>query len=200
MDAILNGALNGTCTEKCCPYDAVDHECGEGRCGNYEIFTRKIKSWTRITDVNEMKKVLNTQALVGDMAVYQSFMNYVDGVYETLPNDQLLGYHCIAVVGYDDEKGAWLIRNSWGSNWGMGGYCWIKYGTSQIDTEMFVIEIEENPQPDPDVEPTPSPNPTPSPCNHGKTWAKIFSFVPWLLHRKGRFYYLNPAKKKCNCR
>jgi len=199
MNAILNGAMVGTSIEKCCPYDASDHNCGEGRCANYTIFTRKIKSFKRITDTNEMKQYLNTQALVGVMAVYQSFMNYVSGVYETLPNDTLLGYHCIAVVGYDDEKGAWLIRNSWGTGWGMSGYCWIKYGTSMINEEMFALELDDNPQPDPDVEPTP-PEPTPSPCNHGKAWAKIFNFVPWLLHRRGRFYYMNPNKKnKCGC-
>ena len=29
-------------------------------------------------------------------------------------------------------------------------------------------------------------------CKVGNTLAKIANFFPWLLHRKGRFRYLNP--------
>ncbi|KAK7212302.1 hypothetical protein V2G26_019480 [Clonostachys chloroleuca] len=38
------------------------------------------------------------------------------------------GQHVPLIVGYDDDRGAWLVRNSWGSWWGNGGYGWIKYG------------------------------------------------------------------------
>jgi hypothetical protein len=37
--------------------------------------------------------------------------------------------HALCVVGYDDNKygGAFEIQNSWGTNWGNGGYVWIPY-------------------------------------------------------------------------
>lgn len=47
--------------------------------------------------------------------------------------------HAVVAVGYDDKKkvtntqsnrastGAFLIRNSWGGEWGMGGYGWLPY-------------------------------------------------------------------------
>jgi C1A family cysteine protease len=35
--------------------------------------------------------------------------------------------HCVMIVGYDDKKGAWLIRNSWGEGWGTKGYGWFAY-------------------------------------------------------------------------
>lgn len=40
-----------------------------------------------------------------------------------------MGGHAMCVVGYDDQKfgGAFEIQNSWGTNWGLGGYTWIKY-------------------------------------------------------------------------
>ncbi len=39
------------------------------------------------------------------------------------------GGHAITVISYDDSKygGAFEIQNSWGTNWGDGGYIWIKY-------------------------------------------------------------------------
>jgi C1A family cysteine protease len=49
------------------------------------------------------------------------------------PNDTVKGGHAIVAVGYDDNrkigkhKGAIKIRNSWGVNWGEGGYGWLPY-------------------------------------------------------------------------
>ncbi len=49
------------------------------------------------------------------------------------PGDRVLGGHAIVAVGYDDakeigsEKGALLIRNSWGEDWGEAGYGWLPY-------------------------------------------------------------------------
>ena len=41
--------------------------------------------------------------------------------------ETIQGGHAVACVGYDDEKQAFLVRNSWGSDWGQGGYFWMPY-------------------------------------------------------------------------
>ncbi len=56
------------------------------------------------------------------------------------PRESILGGHAIVAVGYDDKikirntnfggtetKGAFLIRNSWGTGWGDAGYGWLPY-------------------------------------------------------------------------
>jgi C1A family cysteine protease len=68
--------------------------------------------------------------------VYESIPPSGDGKGEIpmpAPSDAVAGGHAVLAVGYDDDKrigsakGALLIRNSWGTGWGMGGYGWLPY-------------------------------------------------------------------------
>ena len=56
------------------------------------------------------------------------------------PRDRVVGGHAVMAVGYDDQmeimndncergksKGALIIRNSWGTNWGSDGYGYLPY-------------------------------------------------------------------------
>lgn len=40
--------------------------------------------------------------------------------------------HVVTIIGWDNKKQAWLIRNSWGTAWGDDGYGWIKFTTNHI--------------------------------------------------------------------
>ncbi|HEV8524533.1 MAG TPA: C1 family peptidase [Terriglobales bacterium] len=48
-------------------------------------------------------------------------------------NSRLHGGHANVAVGYDDnltingDQGALLVRNSWGTGWGLSGYAWFSY-------------------------------------------------------------------------
>jgi hypothetical protein len=64
--------------------------------------------------------------------VYSDFYVLGNGVYHKT-SDTFEGDHCVVVVGYNDSLGAWLVRNSWGTTWGMNGYGWIGYGEVNID-------------------------------------------------------------------
>ncbi len=68
--------------------------------------------------------------------VYSSIPPVGDGKGEIpfpQPGDSVEGGHAVVAVGYDDAKkiardtGALLIRNSWGTEWGMAGYGWLPY-------------------------------------------------------------------------
>ena len=41
--------------------------------------------------------------------------------------DKQLGGHAVCCVGYDDDKQCFVVRNSWGSSWGDGGYFYMPY-------------------------------------------------------------------------
>ncbi len=42
-------------------------------------------------------------------------------------SEQPRGGHAVLMVGYDDSKHCWLVRNSWGEQWGEEGYFWMPY-------------------------------------------------------------------------
>lgn len=66
------------------------------------------------------------------MLIYKSFMT--DEVIKTgkvpMPDvyhEQLLGGHALAIVGFNDKTKHFIIRNSWGTDWGEKGYGYVPY-------------------------------------------------------------------------
>ena len=45
----------------------------------------------------------------------------------SLQEDEVLGGHATVAVGYDDEKGCLILRNSWSDQWGDKGYFYMPY-------------------------------------------------------------------------
>lgn len=76
---------------------------------------------------------------------------------------QALGGHAMIVVGYDDQRNAYKVLNSWGTSWGKDGYCWISYSLfAQVVKEAYVMKDSTNsPDNNPNVVPDPNPNPQP---------------------------------------
>jgi cysteine proteinase RD21 len=73
--------------------------------------------------------------------------------------------HDVILVGWQAD-GSWILRNSWGSAWGVGGCMAIAPGANLVGTES-VFAVLEAPAPTPT--PTPGPTPTPTPTPPGPT-------------------------------
>ena len=43
------------------------------------------------------------------------------------PSEENLGGHAMLACGYSDEDQVFLVRNSWGTDWGDRGYCYMPY-------------------------------------------------------------------------
>jgi cathepsin L len=84
--------------------------------------------------IQELKvALLQHGPLVVTLHAGDDLLYYTNGVYSTPPTTvQLPENHVVTLVGWDDTKGAWRVKNSWGSNWGESGFGWIAYGTSSI--------------------------------------------------------------------
>ncbi len=175
MEPVLTTAVGGIASEADCPYIPVDCACGSGKATDWTTRGAKLTSWKGVTDPAEMKTLLDKTPLVGVMDVHESFLHYQGGVYHSLgAEDPVVGGHCIAIVGYDEAKGAWLLRNSWGLDWGEAGYGWIQYGDSAIDQIMYSLEICVDP-------PAPPPPPEPA-CKYARAVSKV-PVIGWPLVR-----------------
>jgi hypothetical protein len=60
----------------------------------------------------------------------ERFMNWDNSSVLSYDTERVQGqhaYHALVVVGYDNNKNAFRLRNSWGPNWGDDGSIWIDY-------------------------------------------------------------------------
>eukprot|EP01135_Chromosphaera_perkinsii_P004762 Nk52_evm34s295 gene=Nk52_evmTU34s295 len=115
----------GVVTEQSYPYKMVQKECNP----NPNAIAANISHWTDIPAGSEdgLKRAL---ALHGPVAiaihVSDHFKFYKSGVYheENCPTGEEDLNHAVTAVGYGTENGKdyWLIKNSWGNSWGLGGY------------------------------------------------------------------------------
>lgn len=131
-------------------------------------------------------------AIISAFPVYENFYEANNnGGIVPLPKwgEQLLGGHSSALVTWELKDGKEYYGNygSWGEDVGNGGLFYIPTNYPFYPNDFFLIHNGP-----PTNNPNPDPTPTPSPCNNGNGTAKILNVAPWLLRRKGRFYYLNP--------
>ena len=124
---------NGVPDEACFPYQPTTMKCDD-TCSDWKnrINHSQTKDWTNTKDVSTMKNnIVNNGPQITGMAVYSDFFSYSSGIYQHVAGG-LAGYHCVAVVGYNDTDGCWICKNSWGTGWGENGWFRIAYGECGI--------------------------------------------------------------------
>jgi C1A family cysteine protease len=85
-----------------------------------------------VQDLNHLRAALaaGTPVVFG-FTVYESFESHqvarTGDAPMPKPDDQALGGHAVLLVGYDDAKHRFIVRNSWGTGWGQDGYFTLPY-------------------------------------------------------------------------
>lgn len=102
---------------------------------------------TKIASVASIKEALCKYGPVAaSVQVTSLFQNYASGVFYEFASNYAnpSSNHAIVIVGWDDDKGAWLIKNSWGTDWGEDGYMWIKYNSNNIGRRAAWVIARKN--------------------------------------------------------
>ena len=126
----------GVADEACFPYTDYDQPCDP--CDDWEARVTKICGWSGVTSTADMKQALvDSGPFEATFYVYEDFGDYSGGVYRHTWGEYL-GGHAVTVVGYDDTEGYWIVKNSWGTNWGESGWFRIAYGECYIDDYAYI--------------------------------------------------------------
>lgn len=129
----------GLVHDECFPYKAEKVICTK-KCVNEKEWASdhvcKCHGITECKNVPRMKACLTTGPITGGFAVCESFLSYKSGIYQC-DCTEYLGLHAILIQGYSETPEChWIVRNSWGPNWGEHGYFKIACKTCQINGEL----------------------------------------------------------------
>ena len=132
MDDAFKYIINdGLCSNESYPYVGTDSMCSNTTCTKVV----KMKGYKDITSKDEhklMHVVAKQPVSVAIQANLQSFQMYKSGIYsDPACGDDL--DHGVLVVGYgydsDLDMNYWIVKNSWGTDWGEQGYMRMKKDT-----------------------------------------------------------------------
>jgi len=143
----------GVPDEACFSYAAgqdigTELPCGDA-CADAAARIKKIRSWSYIAPQalgflptpDQIKAVLVNKPVPCGMYIYDDFKHYAGGIYEPVLGQDIIGGHLACIVGYDDAQQCWIVKNSWGTEWGEDGFFRIGYGqTSGSSLTMFGLE------------------------------------------------------------
>ena len=90
-------------------------------------------SYARVAqDLTQMQGcIAGGYPFVFGFTVYESFESEQVATTGIVPmpgsGETVVGGHCVVAVGYDDSNRTFVVRNSWGTGWGLQGYCRMPY-------------------------------------------------------------------------
>lgn len=126
-------------TETALPYTATNGACAGNIDNNYDAVDWGVVDpsgdISKIASVADIKKAICQYGSVSaSVNATTAFKNYTSGVFYETASDKNnpTTNHAIVLVGWDDTKNAWLLRNSWDVDWGEDGYMWIDYNTNNV--------------------------------------------------------------------
>lgn len=110
-----------------------------------EAKSQRIKAYARLYTPGDVKCALTKLGpVLVSIPVYPSFYR---GGHLPLPDfsrEKVMGYHAMTLIGWQNNR--WIIRNSWGSDWGEHGNCTVPFDYPII--EMWSITDKYEPVPD----------------------------------------------------
>jgi C1A family cysteine protease len=99
------------------------------------------KKYYNVTQAN-LKNLVSSSPLAVLIYANNAFMSYKTGNFScgTVTKASQIN-HAVTLIGYD-AAGNWLIKNSWGTSWGIKGFGWIQ-NTYDCGLKLYVYQFAE---------------------------------------------------------
>jgi len=151
-DGIKSLVKQGVCTEDKWPYIVDKFQYKPTDACYKNALDHQITSYQKIETIDQMRACLAEGfPFVFGFTVYESFESQEVALSGkvNLPNshERPLGGHAVLAVGYVDDEKRFIIRNSWGPDWGIKGYFTIPYDyltNRDLSKDMWTIRRGEN--------------------------------------------------------
>lgn len=149
-DGIKSVSKQGVCPETMWPY--VTNEFSKKPFANCyaTALQNKAVSYQRVSQqLQQMKGCLAEGfPFVAGFTAYASFESQqvaqTGVVSMPAKGEDVVGGHAVLVVGYDDSKAVWIVRNSWGPGWGTNGYFTMPYAyltNTDLADDLWTIRL-----------------------------------------------------------
>jgi len=130
------------CPESSWPYDISRFTRKPTAACYKEGLKRRITSYLRLQTLPEMLNCLaDGFPFVFGFTVYESFETLKVARTGIAPmpkkSERALGGHAVMAVGYDQKQKRFIVRNSWGPEWGQAGYFTIPYAYLESSASDF---------------------------------------------------------------
>ena len=151
-DGVKTLAKQGVCDEGRWPYVTTKFSVKPPAACYKQGLQHQITSYHRVVTLQEMRMCLaEGYPFVFGFTVYESFESPAVAKTGRLnlpkPSEKSLGGHAVMAAGYDDATKRFLIRNSWGTDWGMKGYFTIPYAyldNRNLSDDFWTIRAVED--------------------------------------------------------
>ncbi len=149
-DGIKTVASDGACPETMWPYEERSFATPPpADCYQYAKLHPAVQYARVPQDVGQMRACLAAGfPFVFGFTVYEGFEgnDVAKSGMVQMPSETEteVGGHAVMAVGYNDSVQRFLVRNSWGSEWGVGGYFTMPYAyltDSNLADDFWVIRV-----------------------------------------------------------
>jgi len=151
---------DGVVLESCDPYEPADVPCNDGCAYRFSVLDWLSLSGSTLPPSDALKQYLQDRGPIhttvyagdGNDLAWQSTFYAYDGNGALYYSGGYAPNHSVILVGWDDAithaggSGAWIVKNSWGTNWGgtcgygsEDGYFYIAYGSASIGCYSSVV-------------------------------------------------------------
>ncbi len=144
----------GFTPEQCNPYTGIDSPCKEKTCKRYYTADYHYVGGFYGGCNEELMRIqlVKNGPMSVSFEVYDDFMSYSGGIYRHtgisssgLEFDPFaITNHAVLAVGYGVESKSgqkyWIVKNSWGEEWGESGYFRISRGNNECNIESIAVE------------------------------------------------------------